>query len=176
MAITALPNPPSRQDPANFSNDADAFLGALPTFATEANALAVEVNDNAESASSDANAAAMSASAAEDSATASENSALASAASITNVLGLTPVQSSSLTITATVGNMYILTGAGTVTVTLPSNPSQGNILAIMPVNNRLDTLVLRNGKPINGDNTNAIIANYNIVGHFYYDGSSWRVF
>lgn len=44
MPITALPTPPSRQDPANFSDRADAFLGALPTFATEANALAVDVN------------------------------------------------------------------------------------------------------------------------------------
>ena len=44
MAITALPTPPSRQDPANFSDRADAFLGALPTFATEANALATDVN------------------------------------------------------------------------------------------------------------------------------------
>lgn len=44
MAITALPTPPSRQDPANFSDRADAFLGALPTFTTEANTLATDVN------------------------------------------------------------------------------------------------------------------------------------
>ena len=44
MTITALPTPPSRTDAANFSARADAFLGALPTFGTEANALAVEVN------------------------------------------------------------------------------------------------------------------------------------
>ena len=42
--ITALPSPPSRQDPTNFNDRADAFLGALPAFATEANAQAVEVN------------------------------------------------------------------------------------------------------------------------------------
>lgn len=45
--ITPLPTPPSRQDPANFSTRADAFLGQLPTFATEANALALEVNQKA---------------------------------------------------------------------------------------------------------------------------------
>lgn len=41
MPITPLPTPvPSSGDPANFDARADAFLGALPTFATEANALA----------------------------------------------------------------------------------------------------------------------------------------
>lgn len=44
MAITALPTPPSRQDTTNFNDRADAFLGALPAFTTEANAQAVEVN------------------------------------------------------------------------------------------------------------------------------------
>lgn len=45
MAITALPPVPSRSDdPTNFSTKADAFLGALPTFQTEANALAEDVN------------------------------------------------------------------------------------------------------------------------------------
>jgi flagellar basal body rod protein FlgC len=47
MAITALPTAPSRSDPANFADRGDAFLGALPTFATEANTLASEVNANA---------------------------------------------------------------------------------------------------------------------------------
>lgn len=47
MTITALPTPPSRNDPSNFATRADAFLGALPTFATEANALASDVNDDA---------------------------------------------------------------------------------------------------------------------------------
>ena len=39
MPITPLPNPPSRTDPINFAPRADAFLDALPQFATEANAL-----------------------------------------------------------------------------------------------------------------------------------------
>jgi hypothetical protein len=46
MTITALPSPPSRTDPTNFSSEGDAFLGALPTFVTEANALAVAMNLN----------------------------------------------------------------------------------------------------------------------------------
>jgi len=43
--ITALPTPPTRQDPINFADRADAFLAALPTFATETNTVASEVND-----------------------------------------------------------------------------------------------------------------------------------
>jgi len=50
MAITPLPDPPSRQDPANFAEKGDAFLGALPTFQAEANAQAIEVNDDATAA------------------------------------------------------------------------------------------------------------------------------
>ena len=42
--ITDLPDAPSRADPANFSTEADAFLGALPTFGTECNLVASEIN------------------------------------------------------------------------------------------------------------------------------------
>ncbi|KYP10550.1 MAG: hypothetical protein A0129_12190 [Limnobacter sp. CACIAM 66H1] len=48
--ITALPDPPSRQDPTNFAVKGDAFLGALPDFATEANALATQVNERVDAA------------------------------------------------------------------------------------------------------------------------------
>lgn len=41
--ITPLPDPPSRADPANFAARGDAFLGALPDFVTETNAVATEV-------------------------------------------------------------------------------------------------------------------------------------
>jgi hypothetical protein len=44
MAITPLPPAPSRAVPSTFSTKADAFLGALPTFVTEANALETNVN------------------------------------------------------------------------------------------------------------------------------------
>lgn len=58
MTITALPTPPSRQDPLNFADRADDFLGALPQFATEANALATAVNaDETAAAASAADAA-----------------------------------------------------------------------------------------------------------------------
>lgn len=54
--ISALPSVPSRQDPTNFNDRADAFLGALPTFQSEANALSTEVNTRADNVQSSYNA------------------------------------------------------------------------------------------------------------------------
>lgn len=44
MPITELPPAPSRSQPSTFSNKADALLGALSQFVTEANALETNVN------------------------------------------------------------------------------------------------------------------------------------
>lgn len=60
MPISLLPTPPSRQDVENFSARADAFLGALPTFGTEANVLATDVNAKQVAAANSATAAAAS--------------------------------------------------------------------------------------------------------------------
>lgn len=46
--ITPLPDPPETTDPANFNSKADALLGALPDFVTEANALAVAMEAQAQ--------------------------------------------------------------------------------------------------------------------------------
>jgi len=77
--ITALPTPPSRDDSVNFSARADAFVGALPNFGTETNALATNVYNNAVEAEADAVAAAASALSAQNSATAANASAQAAA-------------------------------------------------------------------------------------------------
>lgn len=51
MAISELPTVPLRSMSAeDFESAAQAFLGALPTFRTEANALGVEISDDAEAA------------------------------------------------------------------------------------------------------------------------------
>jgi hypothetical protein len=84
MAITPLPTPPSRDDPTNFATRADAFLGALPDFATEANALAVDVNADAVAAAASAVDAEDAVTAAEDAVTAAE-AAAAGAAAAANV-------------------------------------------------------------------------------------------
>lgn len=69
MPITQIPTPvPSRADPANFAVRADAFLGALPTFVTEANQLATDVTNAESSTLAARNTAVSSASAAQTSA------------------------------------------------------------------------------------------------------------
>lgn len=93
-AIPALPSPPSRaDDPTNFSNKADAFLGALPTWSAALQALGNFVEDEsglAETARTGAqtaqSAAAGSASSAASSAGAALSSANASAASASDAL------------------------------------------------------------------------------------------
>ena len=75
MAITLLPTPPSRQDPANFNVRADEFLGALPTFGTEANSLATDVNNKQTIASNAATTATNAASTATTKATEATNAA-----------------------------------------------------------------------------------------------------
>ena len=85
MAITLLPTPPSRQDPANFNVRADEFLGALPTFGTEANSLATDVNNKQVTASNAATTATNAASTATNKAgeaLASANAAASSASSV----------------------------------------------------------------------------------------------
>lgn len=52
VAITALPTPPSRSTPSDFSTKADAFIAALPTFVTEANAQAAALELNSTTANS----------------------------------------------------------------------------------------------------------------------------
>lgn len=87
--ITPLPNPPSRsQSPETFSAEADAFLGALPEFQTDANAqatyldaLSATVDGYADAALASQNAASSSASASASSASAASDSEDAAAAS-----------------------------------------------------------------------------------------------
>lgn len=52
--ISALPSPPSRQDPANFADEADAFLGALPTFQSETNTAGTYIEGKASAAETSA--------------------------------------------------------------------------------------------------------------------------
>ena len=55
MAITPLPPAPQiTDDPATFNTKANAFVGALPTFVTETNAVATQVDADAASAAIDA--------------------------------------------------------------------------------------------------------------------------
>lgn len=68
--ISTLPPAPSRQDPANFATEADAFLGALPTFQSQVNAAGTYIDGKASEVDTDATAAAASAASAAASASA----------------------------------------------------------------------------------------------------------
>jgi len=86
--ISALPSPPSRQDPANFADEADAFLGALPTFQSETNTAGTYIEGKASEAETSATNAATSATGAATSATNSANSATAAANSAASAGGV----------------------------------------------------------------------------------------
>jgi hypothetical protein len=100
VAITALPTPPSRQDPANFALRADEFLGALPLFGTEANTTATEVNTSAANAATSASASASSATQAQASATSAGAQATQAAASATAAAGSATASANSATAAA----------------------------------------------------------------------------
>jgi hypothetical protein len=86
--ISALPSPPSRQDPANFADEADAFLGALPTFQSETNTAGTYIEGKAAAAETSATNAATSATEASTSATNAANSATAAANSAASAGGV----------------------------------------------------------------------------------------
>ena len=81
MPITALPPAPSRADPANFSDKADAWVGAMDLFTTEANALAADVNNKQTIASTAATTASTQAGIATTKANEANSSAIAADAS-----------------------------------------------------------------------------------------------
>jgi len=112
MPISAFPAPPTRSDATNFNARADAFLSALPTFATEANSLASEVNGYA-------------------------SNAAASAATATNAPGTSATSTTSLAIgtgtkalTVQTGKAFVVGQWVTVTSTAtPANWMHGQITA-----------------------------------------------
>jgi hypothetical protein len=127
MAITALPTPPSRSDPANFAARGDAFLGALPTFVTEANALATATNTNeinAELAETNAETAQAAAEAARDLALTYRNNASTSASnastSATNALNSENAAAASAASAAAIAGAFVSTSTTTWTPTIGS--------------------------------------------------------
>ena len=173
MAITPLPPPPSRSDdPANFSAKADALLGGLPLFVTEANAQAATINaDKIASASSASQSAASAANslsssvASASSAAASEAAALAAQAAAglpplpnagrlikTNGVPANAITSTPQTLVS--GLSYnVDTTAGGFNLTLPLSPVVGDFVWVSDYagtlsNNNLT--LLRNGSNTEG--------------------------
>ena len=115
--ITALPTAPSRADPANFRTRADAFMAALPTFATETNTVAGEVNTNASNAATSASTATTQAGTATTqagNASASAAAAAASALTALNAPGTSATSTTSLSIGTGTKSLTIQTGKSIV--------------------------------------------------------------
>lgn len=106
MAITPLPTAPNKytDTPAEFTTKADAWVAALATFTTQANALEVNVNSKESAASASASAASSSASA-----------AAASAASALAAPGTNATSATSLTVGS--GSKVVTTQSGKSLVT-----------------------------------------------------------
>lgn len=149
MPITALPTPPSRQDPDTFEVLADAFLGALPQFGDEANDLAASLNSiESNSASS-----AASAKTSEDKAKISELNSLANAQNAA-ASNSAPKWVSGTTYTAgqiawspANGRIYkrLITGAGTTDPSLDTS----NWVLLSVVIDQADVGTLPNQVPLN---------------------------
>jgi len=120
MAITALPTPPSRSDPANFADRGDAFLGALPTFVTEANALATATNQNEINAELAETNAASSASAASISASNAATSEANADTSEANALASEIAAAASAASAAAIAGAFVSTSTTTWTPTIES--------------------------------------------------------
>lgn len=115
MSITPLPTPPSREDPNNFAERADALLAALVQFVTECNATAADINADESSAASSA----ATATAKAGDAAAARDIAMAAV----NYKGLWSSLSGALTIPASVyhaGSVWMLTqNIGSVSAETP---------------------------------------------------------
>jgi len=111
MTITALPTPPSRADsPGDFSAKADALLGALPAFVTEANALQADVNAKQATATDQAGIAAAQAGVATTQAGVATTQAAAAAASAASALAAPGTNATSAT------SVAVGTGAKSLTI------------------------------------------------------------
>lgn len=130
MPISALPTPPSRIDaPQDFSDRADALLGALPTFVSEANALQSDVNSKQNSAASAASSASSSAIAASNSESEAASSASAAAISAADASGYASSAASSA---ANALSEADRAAAAAATVDLP--PAAGEALKLLRQN------------------------------------------
>jgi len=132
MPITPLPTPvPSTTDPANFAARADAFLGALPAFATEANVLGAQATADASTATTKAT-----------SATSSEAVAVAAA----NFKGTYASRTGAATVPYSVSHLglfwMLLSNLADVTTKVPGTDPEWQEIPITPASSYVMTYQL----------------------------------
>lgn len=130
MPITPLPTPPSRQDAANFAVRGDAFMGALPDFATEANALQADVN--AKQATASAAAATATAKAGEAADAAGTATTQAGAASASAGTATTKAGEASASAAAALASKNAA-AASAASITVQASPTDATAGRLMPV-------------------------------------------
>lgn len=187
--VTALPSPPSRDDPATFSSKADAFFGAMPTMVTQINTVSGEINSNASTASSaagtassaastattkagEASASASAASASATTATTKAAEAAASAALATGFLGPLATLSASQALTVNTAYQFATSGQ---TYTLPAGAVNGDTIILSNTGTATNNVIARNGKTIMGV---AEDMTFDFTGHtvtLKCIGSDWRI-
>jgi len=173
IPIQVMPPAPTRQDPVNFDSRGDAVMGRLPSLVDDFNEAIVLVNGAVvATALSETNA-----STHKDAAAASAAAAAASLSAVSAAVGLTVVPVTGTTQAATAGNMYVLQNAALSTVTLPASPVAGNVVCVLPANGRIDNVIARNGKQINGLAEDMTIdnASASVLLRYIDATSQWRI-
>ena len=166
--ITTLPTPPSRADSTNFSTRGDAFLGALPTFVTEANAVGSEATAAAAAAAASASAAAASQSTASTAAAAvaaqspvANAAAAAASAAAAAASAAAAAQTSGAVAATTLSASGAVSGAGFSTYLASPPAIGGTAAAAMSATSLTDSGNLNftgTGNRITGDFSNATVA------------------
>ena len=151
MPISALPTPPSRSDPANFATRSDAFLGQLPTFVTEANALATAVNADQVTAS----AAATTATTQAGTATTNAATATTQAGIATTQAGIATTQAGTATTQASIAttqasNALISANAAAASAAVVNLTAPGPIGGTTPGTGAFTTLKATTGASVGG--------------------------
>ena len=78
---------------------------------------------------------------------------------------------------AVAGNQYVMTNAGTSTLTLPASPSLGDSVWVSVGNSRTDTIVAGNGQNIENISSNLVIdiSNYTVMLRYVNSTIGWTV-
>lgn len=138
---------PDSSDSTTFEPRADAWVSWMKAFFTaDVPAFLSNCYTNAVSAFESASDASGSATTASAAATAAE----AALSAVSGAIGLNTVAVTGTSQAAVTSNLYVLQNAAATTVTLPASPVAGNVVAVLVANGRIDNVIARNGKQIQG--------------------------